>query len=96
MNTLDAGYYIKQSIANGDDYCNMATMITIYGNSLDDMNDKFNEMREFLIRQDMALKRCTLQMDEAFQSALPFAGYNKKIFAKSKRNMPCKSPATIT
>lgn len=87
MNTLDAGYYIKQSIANGDDYCNMATMITIYGNSLDDMNDKFNEMREFLIRQDMALKRCTLQMDEAFRSALPFAGYNKKIFAKSKRNV---------
>ena len=85
--SLESGYYIKQALANGDDFCYMSTILTIYANSLDELNDRFHEMRDYCIRNDMDLKRCTFQQDEAFLATIPTSLFHKGIFAKSKRNI---------
>lgn len=84
---MESGYYIKQALANGDDFCYISTILTIYADSLEELNDKFREMREYCIRNDMDLKRCTFQQDEAFIATIPTSVYNKGIFKKSKRNV---------
>lgn len=86
-NTLNAGFYIKNAIANGDDFCYISTILSIYADSLEELNDKYTEMRNFCIRNDMSLRRCTLQQDDAFLATFPLAENNKGIYAKSKRNI---------
>ena len=86
-NTLDAGFYIKNALASGDDFCYMSTIITIFADTLEELNDKFTEMKNFCVRNDMSLRKCTLQQDEAFLACMPFGMYNKGIFKKSKRNI---------
>ena len=87
VSSLEAGFYIKQQLANGDDFCYISTILTIYANSEDELNDRFREMRDYCIRNDMNLKRCTFQQDEAFLATIPTSPYNKGIYAKSKRNV---------
>lgn len=85
--SLESGYYIKQAIANGDDFCYMSAILTIYANSEEELTDRFAEMRDYCIRNDMNLKRCTFQQEEAFIATIPISPYNKQIYSKSKRNI---------
>lgn len=85
--SLESGYYIKQALSNGDDFCYMSTIITIYANSEEELNDRYLEMRDYCIRNDMNLKRCTFQQDDAFLATIPTSPVNKQIFNKSKRNI---------
>ena len=87
VSSLEAGFYIKQQLANGDDFCYISTILTLYANSEEELNDRFREMRDYCIRNDMNLKRCTFQQDEAFLATIPISLYNKGIYAKSKRNV---------
>ena len=87
VSSLEAGFYIKQQLANGDDFCYISTILTLYANSEEELNDRFREMRDYCIRNDMNLKRCTFQQDEAFLATIPTSLYNKGIYSKSKRNV---------
>lgn len=84
---LESGYYIKQQLANGDDFCYMSTMISITGESIEDMNAKYKEVKDHLLRNDMSIRRCDFQQQEAHLASLPMAAYSKGIFSKSKRNI---------
>lgn len=85
--SVNAGYYIKQSLANGDEFCYISTMLTIFADSLEELRDKYREMSNYCIRNDMSMRYCTAQQDDAFISSLPCMPLNKGIFSKSKRNI---------
>lgn len=85
--SVNAGYYIKQALANGDEFCYISTMLTIFANSLEELRDRYREMANYCIRNDMSLRYCTAQQDDAYISSLPCMPLNKGIFAKSKRNI---------
>ena len=87
LSTLESGYYIKQALANGDDFCYISTILTLYADSLEELNDRYREMRDYCIRNDMDLKRCTFQQEDAFTATIPTSRYNKGIFGKSRRNV---------
>ena len=87
VSSLEAGLYIKQQLANGDDFCYISTILTIYADSEEELNDRYREMRDYCIRNDMNLKRCTFQQREAFLATIPTSRYCKGIYAKSKRNV---------
>lgn len=87
LSTLESGYYIKQALANGDDFCYISTILTIYADSLEELNDRYRDMRDYCIRNDMDLKRCTFQQEDAFIATIPISRYNKGIFGKSRRNV---------
>lgn len=85
--TVNAGYYLKQAIAGGDDFCYMSTMLTIFADTLDELKDRVKEMTNYCIRNDMKLRTCVAQQDDAYIASLPCMPYDKGIFAKSKRNI---------
>ena len=85
--SVNAGYYIKQALANGDEFCYISTMLTIFANSLEELKDRYREMSNYCIRNDMSMRYCTAQQDDAFISSLPCMPLDKGIFSKSKRNI---------
>ncbi len=86
-NTLESGFDIKRAIASGDDFCYMNTIITIYADSVEELNDKFIAMKQFCMRNDMNLKRCSFLQEEAFLSTIPIIKQNQNLFSKGKRNI---------
>lgn len=85
--SVSAGYYIKQALSNGDEFCYISTMLTIFADTLDELKDRYREMSNYCIRNDMNMRYCTAQQDDAFLSSLPCMPLDKGIFAKSKRNI---------
>lgn len=85
--SVSAGYYIKQALSNGDEFCYISTMLTIFADTLDELKDRYREMSNYCIRNDMSMRYCTAQQDDAFLSSLPCMPLDKGIFAKSKRNI---------
>lgn len=84
---INAGYYLKNGLANGDDFCYMATLITLTAHSLSELEWKMTEIRNFLRAHDLDMKPCYFQQEEAFLSSLPLCDCNKDIFKKSRRNI---------
>lgn len=54
---VDAGYYLKSSLAAGDEFAYMSTMLTITGESEREIDYKFKEIRRIFIERESALKR---------------------------------------
>ena len=84
---VESGYYIKQSLAEGDEFCYIATVLTISAPDLDTLQARFNAMRSHCIRRDMDLRCCVFQQDEAFLSCLPLTELYPPLFKKAKRNI---------
>ena len=87
MGTISSGYFVKQGLANGEDFYNFACMMTITAHSIDELDYRYEEIRKHLIKRDLAFKKCSFQMLEAFRMSLPIAAYDPSIFKKSKRNV---------
>lgn len=87
LESVQSGYYIKQSLASGDYLYYMATMLAIHGSTPDELETRYKEMDDFCIRNDMVLKKCTFQQEEAYISSFPLSEYNDGIFKKSRRNI---------
>lgn len=87
VDSIESGYYLKDGIAGGEDFCYFGCMLTITGTSVDELEYRYNEIRRHLLKRDLHLKRCNFQMLEAFEMSLPLAQYNSGIFNKMKRNI---------
>lgn len=74
---VDAGYYLKSSLAAGDEFAYMSTMLTITGESEREIDYKFKEIRRIFIERELTLKPCTFQQAEAFRSTIPVCEYDK-------------------
>lgn len=84
---LTAGYYLKNALANGDDFCYISTMLTLTGDSAEELRQKYRTVRDALLRCDLKLSRCWFQQEKAFLAALPLAAYDRDLFTKSRRNI---------
>lgn len=93
MAAIESGYYLKQGVASNDEFCYMATLLTICAGSLEELNWKFGEIKRHLIKHDLKIKQCLFQQIDAYKMALPLCQYEKGIFAKSRRNVLTSSLA---
>lgn len=87
LGTINSGYYLKEGIASGEDFYYFGCLLTITGYSVNELNHRFSEIKRYLSRKELPIKRCSFQMVEAFEMAIPLAKYDKNIFAKSRRNI---------
>lgn len=85
-NSIQAGYYLKQGLASGDDFCNFMILLTITGSSLDELEWKVQEIKKFMVSHDFKLKVANFQQEECYKMSLPLCYLNKNIFNKAKRN----------
>lgn len=87
VNAIESGYYVKQGIANGEDFWYLSCMITVTAHSLDELNFRLDEIKKYLVKHDMTCRKCTFQMLDAFRMSLPLTHYDPGIFRKSRRNV---------
>ena len=94
LSAIESGYYLKSGVAGNDEFCYMATILTITARSLESLNERYSDVKRYLIKHDLKIKQCLFQQIEAFNSTLPLCQYDKGIFKKGKRNILTSSLAS--
>lgn len=84
---IRSGYFLKQGLANNEDFYYMNLLITITASTLEELEWRIQEMKKLLISQDMDLRTCYFLQEQGFLSSLPLANLDKKLFKLSKRNV---------
>ena len=82
-----AGYYLKDGLANNQDFYYINTLITITADSREELEWRTNEMKKLMLSQDLILKPCYFRQDLAFASVLPLNQLHKSLHELSKRNV---------
>ena len=77
-----------QGLSSGEDFYYMCTLITIVGDSLDELEYKYDALEKRAKGQGMKIRRANFMMEECFESAiLPLAKIHKDIKRKAQRNL---------
>ncbi len=86
-NAIHSGYYMKNGLSNNQDFYYANMLITITGDTVDEINWRVREMKKLLLSQDLNVHSCTFREEQSFLSALPLLKLDKELFNLSKRNM---------
>ena len=68
---IRSGYFLKQGLANNEDFYYMNLLITITAGDLEELQWRIQEMKKLLISQDMDLRSCYFLQEQGFLSSLP-------------------------
>ena len=90
---IRSGYYLKDGLASNEDFYYMNILITITGDSLDELEWRTSEMKKLLISRDMDIIHCHFREERALLSSLPLVSLDKSLFDRSKRNILTTSAA---
>ena len=90
---IRSGYYLKDGLASNEDFYYMNILITITGDSLDELEWRTSEMKKLLISRDMDIIHCHFREEQALLSSLPLVSLDKSLFDRSKRNILTTSAA---
>jgi len=86
--SIQAGYYIKQGIANyNEDLFYMSIFITVSARTYDEMMWRKQQMSDMLKSMDMYVSDCRFQTEDALKTVMPFLSISPKLERKSKRNV---------
>ena len=84
---IRSGYFLKEGLANNEDFYYMNLLITVTATTVDDLEWKVNEMKKLLLSQDMRASTCHFREEQAFLSTLPLVSMEKKLYGRSRRNL---------
>ena len=84
---IRSGYFLKDGLANNEDFYYMNLLITITAETPEDLEWREREMRKLLVSQDLNVCACPFREEQAFLSALPLTSLEKHLFGRSKRNV---------
>lgn len=98
FDTLDdairSGYFLKQGLADNEDFYYMNTLITITASSAAELDWREREIRKLLLSHDISVSSCTFREEQAFLSALPLVSLEKHLYERSKRNVLTQGAAS--
>lgn len=87
-NSIQAGYYIKNGIANhNEDLFYMSVFVTISAKTYDELLWRKQQMIDMLKSMDMYLSDCRFQQEDALCSIMPFLQISPKLQKKTQRNV---------
>lgn len=84
---IRSGYFLKDGMANNEDFYYLNLLITITADSVDELDWKCAEMKKLLLSQDMDVQTCSFCQEQAFLSSLPLVALERHLFERSKRNV---------
>lgn len=93
--SVGSGYYLKEGLASGDDFCYFCTLLTITAHSKEELNWKWDEVKNICVRNDLKIRQCVYEQEQAFRSALPICSPDPGIFRKGRRNALLSDLASI-
>ena len=91
---IRSGYFLKEGLADNEDFYFLNLLITITAHSEDDLEWKVSEMKKLLLSQDMRVNTCHFREEQAFLTSLPLAAMDKKLSEQSKRNLLTEGAAS--
>ena len=87
-NSIQAGYYIKNGIANhNEDLFYMSVFVTISAKTYEELLWRKQQMIDMLKSMDMYLSDCRFQQEAALRSVMPFLQVSPKLLKKTQRNV---------
>lgn len=84
---IRSGYFLKEGLANNEDFYYLNLLITVTAPSVEDLEWKAGEIKKLLLSQDMDVCTCHFREEQAFCSALPLVSMEKGLFERGKRNL---------
>ena len=84
---IRSGYFLKEGLANNEDFYYLNLLITVTAPSVEDLEWKASEIKKLLLSQDMNVSACHFREEQAFLSALPLVSMEKGLFERGKRNL---------
>ena len=84
---IRSGYFLKEGLANNEDFYYLNLLITVTAPSVEDLEWKASEIKKLLLSQDMDVCNCHFREEQAFCSALPLVSMEKGLFERGKRNL---------
>lgn len=84
---IRSGYFLKEGLANHEDFYFLNLLITITAASVEDLEWKVSEMKKLLLSQDMRVSSCHFREEQAFLTTLPLVSVEKGLYERSKRNL---------
>lgn len=85
--SIQAGYYIKNGMANNEDLYYLTMFITVSGGSLEELNWRKQQVIVMLKSQDIYVSECRYQQEDALHSVMPFLKVVSYLDKKAKRNV---------
>lgn len=86
-NSIQAGYYIKEGIANNEDLFYMSTFITISAKGYEELMWRKQQVTDMLKSMDIAVSDCRFQQEAAFRSVMPFLYIEPSLEKRARRNV---------
>ena len=94
-NAIRSGYYLKDGLANNEDFYYAAILVTVTAASVKDLEWRIGEIRKLMVSQDMNLQLCSFRQEAAFLSSLPLCAPDAALFKKYRRNILTSSAASF-
>ena len=91
---IQSGYFLKEGLANYEDFYYMNTLVTVTADTLENLEWRIAELRRLVVSQDMDLRLCRFNQEQALLSILPLCRIDKRIFEGSKRNLLTSAAAS--
>ena len=82
---IQSGYYLKQGLANYEDFYYVTTLVTVTASTLENLEWRVAEVKRLMASQDMELRPCWFRQEQAMNTVMPSCSVDKKIFEQSKR-----------
>ncbi len=87
-NSIQAGYYIKNGIANhNEDLFYMSVFVTVSAKTYEELLWRKQQMVDMLKSMDMYLSECRFQQEAALRSVIPFLQISPALQKKTQRNV---------
>ena len=88
VGSIQAGYYIKQGIANyNEDLFYMSIFITVSAKTYEELMWRKQQMTDMLKSMDMYVSDCRFQQEDALKTIMPFLKIVPRLERKAKRNV---------
>ncbi len=88
VNSIQAGYYIKNGLANNnEDLFYMSVFISVSAKTLDEMLWRKQQIVDMMKSMDIQISDCRFQQEAALRSVMPFLYIEPHLEKKSKRNV---------
>ncbi len=91
---IRSGYFLKDGLANNEDFYYLSLFITITAPSVDDLEWKTGELQKLLLSRDMGMGTCTFRQEQAFLTTLPLVSMDKGLYEHTRRNLLTKGAAS--
>jgi len=94
-NSISAGYYIKQGLANNEDLFYMSIFITVSAKTKETLLWRKQQITDRMKSIDIILSDCRFRQEEALKSVMPFLWISPKLNRIMQRNVLTSGAAAL-